>query len=909
MTQFDYIVLFDPTVSPVAITNFCERVEWNEVGSGEVRSCTIRLNAQDGQFITRSTSFAGESTPILQQFDKISVAVIDRNNVTRLHVYEVDILKPIQNAQQGTVLEVQMLGLENQLMKVNFSKPFFLQGGASGFEVARDIIDFYNDGDSKGGLQPLVIGNDADTASGGGNDFPTFTANDYHFELTEQSAYDGLTITSDRLGSSVAAGGAGDFFEVFFETDTVDQNQLLFKGFISGNPPSQQDANGDFDPTKAITIDDTVAVNPGEEEGGIESIKGNVTGTWGADGIGTLPRQNAQFIGALEVFQLTPFFVSGTTYPADSIVQIPVISVVDGFNEHYRANTKTTDTPPSSEWDFLTLTEFLNDNGTTIYSRWTNANASDWKSCGAKVDGTTQDDPPTSTSLNVWDSNQVIIDNPVSRTWVDTAQTDPGTVPSQLLYPGRVFYRGFRVLVNGTGTGSYANFSNQIIKYSSPGVDGVATFSIFRNPDENGLCADDDEGRVFQKQSDDSWDDISGDSRTNDCYHALFDIGNDQGHNNTNNGAGGNYGQVSAVTYEFRYSRSDLGAALFDKPEYYRAGACINFRAPFPPNSHNSNTLGEFYGNNQVKFEPVTFDVTNMHFSANGKIGFNNVDAEDLGPLDALAFHTKFLWTRGKDGSKGTVFQGNIACRCWMVDTSDNVVIQDFNIPFNGLWQQMSLPISEFKIYRGRKPIGFENIISNVFLQQLEILQVFEYHNIQKIGLQWLGPYDDQGRYNPVDLFTVSFIPDLIELATGAFVDGYNIKWSIDSFQWAKAALSLSDPNTSGRAIQPRFFDEPLISNKIQLDQANLAKFELNNFQQKRYDTVTEGLFDIDYGQSFFLLNEDIINDADKPDGGGGFVPNTIKLVAKRINFVIDKPPTGPGGFLRTIEGARRIEE
>jgi len=616
LTQFFYDVLFDPTGTSVNISDFCERLEWNEVGTGEVRSCTIRLNAQDGQFITRSTSFAGVATPIISQFDQLLLIVTDRNNVQRLHNFEVDILKPIQNAQQGTVLEVQMLGLENQLMKVNFAKPFFLQGGASGFNVARDIIDFYNDGDSKGGLQPLVIGNDADDASGGGNEFPIWTANDYHFELTEQSAYDGLITLADRLGSSVAAGGAGDFFEIFFETDGTNVNQLEFKGFISGNPPSQQDSNGNFDPAKAITIDDTVAVNPGEEEGGIESIKGNVVGTWGADGIATLPRQNAQFIGALEVYQITPFHVPGTRYPTDALVQIAVTGI-DDFNEHYRANKQTTTTPPGVDWDLVNFSQFLTSVGSNQqYSFWTDGKALEWKSCGAKVDGTTRDDPPISTSLNVWDSNQVVIDGTVSRTWVDTAQTDPSTVDNEALYPGRVFYRGFRVLVNGTGTGSYAGFSNQIIQYTSPGIDGTAQFVVFRDPNEDALVADDDEARVFQKQSNGTWLDISGDDRTNDCYHALFDIGNDQGHNNTNNGVGGNYGEFSAVTYEFRYSRDDFASALFGSPRYFRAGACINFRVPFPPNSHNGNTLGEFYGNNQTKFEPVTFDVSNMHFSA-----------------------------------------------------------------------------------------------------------------------------------------------------------------------------------------------------------------------------------------------------------------------------------------------------
>jgi len=38
-------------------------------------------------------------------------------------------------------------------------------------------------------------------------------------------------------------------------------------------------------------------------------------------------------------------------------------------------------------------------------------------------------------------------------------------------------------------------------------------------------------------------------------------------------------------------------------------------------------------------------------------------------------------------------------------------------------------------------------------------------------------------------------------------------------------------------------------------------------------------------------------------------IPNTIKLVAKKIVRAIDKRPDGPGGFLRTITGVRRFAE
>jgi len=922
MTQFSYQVLFDPSAgTPTDITDFAERVEWNEVGTGEVRSATIRLNAQDGQFITRAVSFAGEQTPILKQFDQISIGAVDRDGRNKLNVFEVDILKPIQNAQQGAILEVQLLGLENQLMKVNFAKPFRLQGGASGFIVARDIIDFYNDGNSKGGLQPFVIGNKNNfNASIGGilgfNELPTWTAGEFHFELTEQSAYDGVNIVGDEMGSSVVTGGAGDFFEIYFETDLANAQQLLFKAFISGNPPTQQTdpANLDqtFDFTKAITIDDTLAVNPGEEEGGIESIHGNVTGTWGADGLGTLPRTNARFQGALEAYlSFTPFGTDNTFYPQDSIVQV-TRNGVDNMLEHYVADQDTTNNPETNttDWTLITFEDYLGLKDVPLnYTAWTQGLANAWKNNGAHVDGSVGDDPPvlgnddgSLGSVSIWDSNLVILDGTFSRTWAHVKSIDSTQIRSQFLYGGQFFYRGFRVLINGTPPDTPGNvffgrgFENKVVQNTG------SDFVIFREPGTNGQCAVDETARTYTFDGA-NWA-INTENRGNDCYHPLFQIGTDQGHNNTLRGDGvGNFGQFSAVTYEYRWEKSDAIKVFNNDPSYYRITIGANWQTPFPPNSFNSQVIGQQYGSDPNVREPTTIDVTNMHFSSNSKIGFNHSFAEDLGPLDSISTFVKHLWKYNKDGSGKIVLAGNFAYRCVMYDTSDNVVTQDFNIPFNGEWTQISLPIGNFKIYRGRKGVTWDSFVSTLFLQDREILQVFEFHNIMKIGIHWLGAYDDNGRYNVWSIGDVIF-----DDPAGLGVNGYNVKLTVDSWEWSEVGLAISPPNTNDRAIQPRFFDEPLITNFLQLQQANIAHLDRQNFQEKRFDVVTEGLFDINFGDSYFLENEFIVNDADKPDGGVGFVPNTIKLVAKKINYVIDKRPDVPGGFLRTIEGAKRLE-
>ena len=1067
MTQYTYLVQYDFTGVNTDITDFCQRVEWNEVGTGEVRNSTIRLNAQDGAFITNPDFTGTDKTPLISQFDQITLTVFDRKNNARVYNFEVDILRPIENTQTGTILEVELLALENQLMRVNFSKPFLERGGASsGFEVTRDIVDFYNDPNSKGPTQPIVEGHDNDTANGGNNDLPPWTANAYHFELSEQSNYDALLVVADRMGSSIPAGGAGDFFEIYFRTNSGDVNKLDFHGFISGNPPDQQ-SNGNFDPSKAELITDTTSVNPGEEEGGIEAIKGNVVGTWGADGTGTLPQQNARFNGSLELWQVISVYRTGITYLPDVIVQTQETDPIEPrFNQHYKCLNKTTENPTgggSADWETMDFVTFLFQNDASgLYSFWTVNNATEWRSCGANLQGALKDGA-TFSSVALWDMNQVVIDGTFNRTWVDFVVHDPaatpGAIPNQYLYPGNIFYRGFRVLIDGQGSDQFTGFNNVVIQCVTPGNFDDAVFVEFGQTTTSKLVADDSNGVMYQFFNS-VWNEITTPpndvEKADDCYHIYYDVFNSQGFVNTKNGGGGsgasftavvnifgqvesitvdnggssfasaefleltivgtgnnalasvttvtggviqdditidagggfynqsnppdvtvndrsgNYGGFSGVTNEFRFAQNDIARALFKDARYYRTGAWINFRLPFPPNSYNNNTLGEFYGTDNSKHEPVTLDSSNMHLAPNGAIGFNHGQADNLGPLDSLSFATKFNWRYQQNGFGSQVRQGNFACRCHMVDTSDNVVVQDFNIPFNNEWAQINLPLSEFKIYRGRKPITWSNIGSNIFLQELEVLQVFEYHNIQKIGLEWLGAYDDEGRWNPVDMADKVLFPSIedkfyaVLQANVVFqaltkIDGFNLKWTVDAFEFSKAGLVLSDPVTSttaenlGKAIQPRFYEEPLISNIVQLGQSNDAKKEFAEFQQIRYDVVTEGLLETDFGDSFFLKNSDLVpfselavtslpvwaTSTSYPKGtliqnnttgfeaieshvssvsneppntsfweaiSGGVVPNTIKLVAKNVNYVIDKPPAGVGGFLRTIKGAKRIE-
>ncbi len=925
-----------PTSPNTDISDFVETIKEIEIGSGEVRSLSLRINAKDGAFITNTNS---DLTPIIDQFDKITIKITDRFGVLYLATYEVDIIYPTQDGSQGKVLPVDLLGSEFYLQRTLFADQFFFK---SMFDVSSGIIDFYNT--NKGTLQARVVQADADSSSGGFNDLPKWTANDFTFNLSEMPHYDGLISVMDRGGSSVASGGAGDFFELGFTTNSQNAEEVFFRGFSSGNPSDQTSIPN--------IIGTSVVLNPAEQYGEIDSTVGNVVGTWTDSSIGTLPRQNADFIGGLEAWQLFPEYVSGETYPDGAIIL--VINTLDSQGDvfHYKTNKETTDAPPvppitfNDDWDQYFFTDFITNEVShtpSNYSFWTDAKSEQWESNNAKTAGTLQDDTPDDDSMKVWDSNQVKIDGEVNQTWVDVRATDPSFIPEPFFRNGvpatGTVYRGFRVLVDGvTATGAFTGFDDDVIQW-----DGTQ-WIIFKEPETNNLVCVDEESRTYQFDTDTAgeWADVTTSiAQANDVYHAVYDIYNSQGHNDKNNGlaggagatatatntlgfitsvdvvtggtnytsnatvalvggspisiarvqgvltsgvftsfnildsgfgyqsdpdvviedGGGNYGQTSAVTYEFRYEKGDNGPFSFTTPSYYRQFAGVNFRVPYPFNSNNNNTIGEDYGDNDDLL-PATFEAENMGLTSSGFSGFNNSEAEDLGSLDALVFFIKHEWRYESDGSGSLIQTGNYAYRCALYDIDDTVVTQDFVIPFNGLWKDISLPIREFNTYKARAAWAFGNAVQNVFLQELEILNSFRWRNIKKIAIHWLGPYDDQGRFNANKQLDFLF-PSLTDTLKGLFVDGYNIQLSIDSFQWSKPGLSLSDPVTD-RPLQPVFFYEPFITNKYQNDQANLAKLEITKFRHKEYEVTTVGRNDLRFGDSFFLENPELVDDEDR---------------------------------------------
>lgn len=262
-----------------------------------------------------------------------------------------------------------------------------------------------------------------------------------------------------------------------------------------------------------------------------------------------------------------------------------------------------------------------------------------------------------------------------------------------------------------------------------------------------------------------------------------------------------------------------------------------------------------------------------------------------------------------------------------MYDTKDNIVFQDFVIAFNGNYVPIKLYMSGFSNYRAQLPpqTPLGDIIPPL---QLDINNVFEYRNVKRIVIQTQDSYDSNGRYAP---YSTDGSILKIQGSRWTSIDPQHplsffarIMLDIDSIRFTKPLLATSGPVTD-RDIEGDFVQRPSLILYDNLKNDVLTENAIRKFRHIEYDLDLTGKFDIKHGDSFYYLNPRLVPNrlADgtptdttdpnghgaQPGGGGqqGFVDNTEKLVAKRIEYSWTKPSDAPGGFLRKIVGIKRF--
>ena len=892
-------------VTPVDITSNVITIEnMTDVGTGEINTAVLMLNARDGQFITEDNSGA---TPQINQFDRIYIKLTDKNGAVYDRTYEVESLEQKKTIKDGIRLIVNLMGLERHLQQVHFAKQYFY---TSGFDLVKDVCDRYN---GSNGSKQVTVEKQNVVSEGSPtkyyNELPKWTANNMDFGVSETYCYDGINDLVNKLGSSISAGGAGDFYEFTFEDDsTIANNKIFLHAFSSGNNSNQSSVPVITNPTNVLPIYET--------NGELENETGTVIFAKGAKGYGSMPINSSKYRSYKEEFALIPAWQTGESYPSGARVTYN--------NLKYQANTTTSGSWTSSQWDQILLGDLA---GNMIYSPYTSTltkfestTSGNDGSDGYKLmksSGTNPDDDTEHTFANqdfdshgCWDSNLVIRDEDHFRTWVDCKVETNSNIPSELKMNGDV-YRGFRVLVKGTVTGIFSGNANRVMQY-----DGSAwkQFYPFNNssadPHDDAQIAVINEGKNYVW--DGSWDLDSGTyDKSNDCFHPTAHIFSEDGVGDSYKSTGADasdykYNRKSATVWENRFAvYDDIAGWLFTNPSYYAVGAWACFKFPYPT---TSDDLPSGYSVGNLYVNP-TCDTNNMHLTPTGETGFNADDSEELGILESLNFFIKLKYFYYQIGGAEPLlpFKGKFKFRCTCYDTSDNVVTQDFEVAFNNNWEFQSLPLSGFKIYRARVAKRWVNAIANIILPELEVLEVFEWKNLKMISIQCQESYDGEGRFD-ANNGQLNNIWDLTNPVTALTGGAYqNTRLSIDNLHFSKQLTATSGKDTS-RNVTPIFMERPYTGNYKQLQSDAKAQLDIekHRFESMEIETEGECPTNLRFGDSFYLVDTDVVYvpTAQRTDAEA---ENKIKLVAKKIEYTINGTDGGRGGFVRRIVGVKRF--
>ena len=335
---------------------------FTDTGTGEVNTARLIIRAASGRYITSTSPVS------IDQFDRIHITLddIDGNSYDRW--FEVDSILPSQSKKEGTLLTLDCLGLEYYLQKSHFAKPFWF---TDGFSVSKFMITQYNA--RKGTLMPLIndFTTSYNTTTKVGNDMPPFTLNNYEYGNSEDTYYNRQIDLIEKFGGTVAIGGVRDFFELGFKADGV--NALKFRLFSSG-----------VTPTTPIVIKNTLSINVGEQEGGIENSTGTVINGWGSNTHGTLPIDLAKYRSGVFQFIFRPLFSATVTYAQTAKIKHNGI--------HYASidNGNVGNTPTGVTDIFWSRIDMSSEFGDSIASSpWTNDKRALFKNSGANPNATT----------------------------------------------------------------------------------------------------------------------------------------------------------------------------------------------------------------------------------------------------------------------------------------------------------------------------------------------------------------------------------------------------------------------------------------------------------------------------------------------------------------------------------------
>jgi len=896
----------------------------------EVMTAQVLLSAENGFYMRDER--AGESgfpTKIDKQ-DRIRIISVDGTAAGLIYDEVFDVIRktPIKS-EAGTMLRLEMKHIGRWL---DDGVPFV---GRGTFETPSNMWErlgiYYND--NKGTDHPLLDGH---LTSDSENNLPDGILDHFDFGNNEEKVLERMRQVSDQMGAAGGNGGVLDFFDFKINAKSANVTEMTIDVRSSG---SRTDGS-------EVTIDTSTdaVVNSGETDGGEEEFRGNITFVWGANDGGSLPIDYSRFKSRQVLFptpehSLFAEHVAGT-YEKDSIVRLAGVV--------YTNSSQTSNTPPTAPWSILTTALYY---GNVIqYSPWTDDKVALWKNSG----GDPEDDSGSSNyGPAMPDINIIINDDTSFATWVDIASlTDAFDTDWKYGHIAAGEYEGLRCLVNGAGADGFSGndptglpFTNSVAEFTDRG-DGLKWYVKYAAINDMFVYSFRDAAlRQFDSAGGGSYTNVTTLDNGSHCNHPYTSMSNAESIFTDENGT--EYTTTNAnSSIEAVYDWTPIASwaqAFFNlrtNADYFRSGGWLVLRFPFPKFTGNSigENLGELYGggaddwvtstayvlNDTVQesgkkyrceiahtsgtfatdlaagnwvqitdLNPTHIDAQNMTYTHDGHKGLNfGLSSDDYGAISAVDFYMKIVYS---DQTDTLLTKGNFKMRCWMVDKNDHAVFQDFVISHNDNWQSVSLPLSGFQIYRGRRPTwdpGIITVLNLVVPQGLDANEQFEWRHVAMVGWQTQESYDDFGRYQAgrgdfgiANIFTFTT---------------RRLKIRIDAVRFKKPLLVNTGTVTDNPKITMPFPEAKDVIIFDSLEQIAFANNEKNQFEKVNYEIETSLRHDILAGDFFFLLDSEIV---DKSDDS---TDNKVKLVAKQVEYFI-KGDGDSGGATRLIRGSRRF--
>lgn len=439
-----------------------------------------------------------------------------------------------------------------------------------------------------------------------------------------------------------------------------------------------------------------------------------------------------------------------------------------------------------------------------------------------------------------------------------------------------------------------------------------------------------------------AWREINEAFMGNECFHNPISVENGTGlvADNTNEGEplidpdNNNYNDNSSIVVTFGYNQANetqdernvwfkidktittalsivspistfltnLTQTVFDTfttPQYTNMGWWFAWPVPYPLSIFNGITedIGELYGGiDSTLNNHRYFDLFNIQYTTTGLRGWTNDDSSDLSEITGVEFLFNFDITIA---STRIPFTGDVPFAYWCID-DNGTVWKSPKIMYRhlGETQQIKIEFGDLSpVFRGRTPLGIDNVLENIIVGEVEINEVFFKDKVVFQGFQCETPYDEFGRYSP-NLFEQIIKPVFFDIFSGGNSDVRFIG-KIDAYGFTKTPIAISSATTfsSERTIIPQFEDFHNIVNIEQLQRYADSAVEVEQFQYEQYTIEQSGITDLALEDSIYLSDPYMISESDSGSD------NTRLLAVREIHYSVP----ADSGLIRKLIGVKVI--